>query len=177
MRIDSELKLKLRCEVLAQSVEAMKPVYFSQLSDTQRHLLETMVGAAIWYLPQSWELWTGRVSVNALRSIKEGKQPTRDHHYPRKVAARELFQFGQDELSGETLYRLYTEKYGRFNLITPVENRSVMKYQRSAVFVDPDQAYQRAGIQLVSSDEIRSLLDRTKPIRSENVNSSHAKTY
>ena len=54
-----------------------------------------MIGAAIWYLPQGKELWTGDISIDALKNLFESDEPqkitlTKDHHFPRKVAAAEL---------------------------------------------------------------------------------------
>ena len=86
-----------RAEVLARTVISQQSFYQSpDCSDKQRQLLETMVGAAIWYLPQGEDLWTGCISLQALSQLANADKPksvklTKDHHFPRKVAAAELW--------------------------------------------------------------------------------------
>jgi hypothetical protein len=116
-----------------------------------------MIGAAIWYFPQGPESWTGRISAEALHSHHPESGETKpkltaDHEYPRKVAAVELLQINWDQTlePGEILLQLYAKKYGRFNYITPRENRSLMSYQRATAFQDPMTAYAFARIRLVS---------------------------
>ena len=95
MTKDANLRLLERADVVARTVMSQQAFYQShQCSPNQRQLLETMVGAAIWYFPQNDELWTGMISVDALKAFVHGGikavKLTKDHHYPRKVAASEL---------------------------------------------------------------------------------------
>ena len=156
MRSTKSLRLKERADVVARTVLSQLEFYQSeQCTANQRQLLETMVGAAIWYLPQSDELWTGGISVEALQALAASSQPkkvklTKDHRYPRKVAAAELFALNWsaiDDPSEEVLNR-YLGCYGQYNLVLPDENKRLVKYQKTQSFVSPEQAYQQAGIQL-----------------------------
>src|SRR5260370_37294235 len=105
---NSEQKLVERSAVLAELVRAMKPIYSRvDATDTQKDLLETMIGAAIWYMPQSKELWTGRISKEALKAKANGEKTCKDHNYPRKVAGRELLSLHDHELTGAHLLQLY----------------------------------------------------------------------
>ncbi len=45
--------------------------------------------------------------------------------------------------------RAFKNKYGRLHYITPEENKSVQPFQRSEVFLTPEEAYKKAGIVLI----------------------------
>lgn len=149
-------KLHERADIVARTVISQQPFYASaSCTANQRQLLETMVGAAIWYFPQGEDLWTGAVSVAALTVLGESLQPkkvklTKDHHYPRKFSAMELFNLDWSaiESPAEEVTSRYLERYGQFNYVLPEENKQLVKYQRSHTFVSPSHAYQEAGIEL-----------------------------
>lgn len=133
----------------------MRPVYESATIQ-QRALLETIIGAAIWYIPKPVHAWTGRISVGALRIFHpasgiEKPRLSEEHVYPRKVAARLLLQ--DTSLTGSSLATLFREKYGRVHLITSEENKAVQPFQRVGVFTSPDDAYSKAGIVFVELPE------------------------
>jgi hypothetical protein len=143
--------LEEKCSILADTIVAMRPVYLNA-TPRQRAFLETVIGAAIWYIPKPSSAWTGRMSVGALKMFHpdSGIQKPRfseEHVYPRKVAARLLLE--DKTLDGANLSALFQEKYGRLHFITSDENKSVQPYQRVAVFTTPDDAYEKAGIVLV----------------------------
>ena len=154
---DTSHRLLERADVVARTVISQQAFYqSSQCSPNQRQLLETMVGAAIWYFPQSDELWTGMISVDALRAFagttgSKAVKLTKDHHYPRKVAASELFALDWtsiDDPAAEVLQR-YLNRYGRFNYVLPEENKRLVKYQKTHSFKSPDRSYASAGIKLI----------------------------
>ncbi len=95
-KVTSEKKKLDKAEVIARTVISQQPFYKSvDCNENHRQLLETMVGAAIWYLPQGKDLWTGEISIDAIKKLSETHQLgslTKDHNYPRKVAASELFK-------------------------------------------------------------------------------------
>ena len=105
----SEINLKNRildkADVIARTVMSQQEFYFSKsCNSNHKQLLETMIGAAIWYLPQGKDLWTGDISIDALKKLFESEEPqkitlTKDHHYPRKVAAAELFKLNWSTFS------------------------------------------------------------------------------
>jgi hypothetical protein len=146
-------KLSARCHTLAATVRAIKPVYIDKLNTkTQKDFVETMIGAAIWYLPQAGELWTGMISVDALKALQAGTkitELTKDHNYPRKCAARELLELSDEHLTTESVLHLYKTKYGRLNFVTSEENRRLMKYQKAETFSTPQNAYSKASVTLV----------------------------
>src|SRR5207249_2275191 len=166
----AETRLLEQCQVLAKAIRLLAPLYReASLLPSQRQLIDTTVGAAIWYLPQGNDLWTGRISVEALRvhlPSSAGQLPTltKDHQYPRKVTAARLLSLDWSTISdpaAELLTR-YKKEYGTFNLVLKHENRRLMKYQRGRTFEDPTQAYASAGIKLleVSRDELADVKRR-----------------
>jgi hypothetical protein len=82
----------------------------------------------------SEECWTGNISIEMINSHhpNSGNQEPRltaDHEYPRKIAAADLlarYVIENTNLRDEPLH-LYLSKYGRFNYITPRENRTLMR--------------------------------------------------
>jgi hypothetical protein len=77
-----QLRLAEKLAALVTVVRALKPVYECAGEKKElRRLIETLIGAAIWYLPQSKNLWTGQISLLALRALPNVKL-SRDHNIP-----------------------------------------------------------------------------------------------
>ena len=137
---DSNFNNKIldKADVIARTVISQQDFYFSEnCNENHKQLLETMIGAAIWYLPQGKELWTGDISIDALKKLFESDKPhkitlTKDHHYPRKVAAAELFKLNWSTFlsPAEEVLQRYQNIYGRYNLVLPEENKRLVKYQK-----------------------------------------------
>ena len=147
--------LEEQCAVVAALIIAIRPVYGSA-SARQRALLETIVGAGLWYIPKPSRAWTGFMSLGALRAFHPDSGVDRpklseEHIYPRKVAAQLLLE--DLALDAASLASAFREKYGRVHLITSEENKMVQPHQRAGVFVSPEAAYVSAGIQLVEIAE------------------------
>ena len=143
-----EEKLNDQCAVVAALIVAMRPVY-QGANERQRALLETIIGAGIWYIPKPAGAWTGLISIGALQTFHpqtgvSSPKLSEEHMFPRKVTARLLLE--DPLIDGPTLAALFREKYGRVHLITPEENKAVQPYQRVGVFTSPEVAYEKAGI-------------------------------
>ena len=162
-------RLLERAEVIARTVISQQEFYAnSSVTANQRQLLETVIGASIWYLPQSESLWTGDISIEALKALGEASSPkkiklTKDHHYPRKVAAAELFALDWSAIEDQTLEVAvrYINRYGKFNYVLPEENKSLVKYQKTHNFISPVQSYADAGIELrhISGHLLKAILN------------------
>ncbi len=144
-------RIAKQCTVLSEVILSIRPVY-TQADPQQRALIETMIGAAIWYLPKPPDAWTGFISLCALQAFHpssglEEPKFSEEHLYPRKIAARRLLE--DDSLCSVGLTRAFKNKYGRLHYITPEENKSVQPFQRSEVFLTPEEAYKKAGIVLI----------------------------
>ena len=109
-----EARLREQCEVVASLITVMRPVYESA-SPRQRALLETILGAAIWYIPKPVRAWTGQISRGALQAFHPDSGNGRprlseEHVYPRKVAARLLLS--DMSLTGESMANQFEKNMG-----------------------------------------------------------------
>jgi hypothetical protein len=163
----------------------MLPLYHNgSTTRNQKHLIETMIGAAIWYFPQGKELWSGAISIEAIKAFHPNSgtskpKLTADHEYPRKVAATELLHrdWSQETDPGKTMLQLYKSRYGRFNLVTPRENKLLVNHQRETVFRDPQTAYELAGIRLlaITSDQLALVKSRSQELIEMLLGEGHTK--
>lgn len=140
-----------------------KEIYHStKTNDDQKKFMETMISAGIFYLPNSLENWTGMISEECLRQIKLNKKytPTKEHHYPRKIAATYLLNNIDKVESGELdLVDFYLNNCGRYNFVTRSENTKLKKHQKSEVFIDSKTSYSEAKINLleISKEDYKKL--------------------
>ncbi|MBM3919317.1 MAG: hypothetical protein FJ344_07440 [Sphingomonadales bacterium] len=149
--------LKEKASVLSQIILLSHKLYSEgNLTEHQKGLIETLIGAGIWYLPSSTELYSGFISREAYESVIRDPLNTKlveEHAFPRKVAGHLLYSqkeyFSELTPNGDGLLRLYWEKFGRFNLVLKSENDRLKKYQKKSVFVNEETAYKLAGIELV----------------------------
>ena len=161
----NEKKLKERCSILRKCIINLFEIYHNvNTNEDQRKLIETMIGVAIFYLPNA-DLWTGKGSEEALKLLKQGEpisKLTREHEFPRKLAAKEVLtsELNNLEESEDRLFELYTDKYGKWNYVTKKENNILKKFQKEASFISSTDSYLKAGIKLVEID--RNLLQTSK---------------
>lgn len=155
-------KLKERCEILEKIVKSLSIIYKDEnTSADQKKLIETTIGAAIFYLPHSELYWTGRISKEAIDAlIKDPKCTlTKEHQFPRKIAAKELLTNTKVYNKEITIQELYEGKYAKYNYVTPSENKKISRHQRDDVFEDIEIAYANAEIELVTitSEDLKKL--------------------
>lgn len=169
--MESNRKLKEKCDALAEMVISIAPIYISNLHNkNKKQLIETTIGASIWYLPHGIEFWTGNISFEAISQFLTSSTPklSKDHQYPRKVAARDLLLYNWDEIEkpGDRLLSLYKQSYGMYNFITPRENKYLTAFQKENVFISIEKSYQEAGIHLikVTEHELRKIKKRDKQL-------------
>ena len=142
--------LKSKTKVLSEVLMATKSIY-DDANKEQKALLETLIGAAIWYLPSSAELYSGKISKAAYDLIKQGDYPklVEEHSYPRKIAGRFLYENAGKLIDNpDFLADKYKELFGRFNLVLKNENDRLKPFQKVDSFIDEKDAYERAGLQL-----------------------------
>jgi hypothetical protein len=163
---EREEKIRLHCSVLAEVILAIRPVYL-RAAKPQQALLETMIGAAIWYIPKPVDAWTGKISKKALAEFHpdSGTKKVRlseEHVYPRKIAAKRLIQ--NNDLTAKGMESIFREEYGRLHYITPEENKTAIRFQKSDVFTTPEEVYRQAGIELVSVErtDLRAIKKRDR---------------
>jgi len=143
--------LKSKTNVLTEFVIATKGIY-DKASFDQQGLLQTLLGAGVWYLPSSLELYSGKISQTALDAITENSniKLVEEHSFPRKIAGR-FFYENSEKLKDNPDYfsQKYIETFGRFNLVLKSENDKLKRYQRLDSFTSEAESYERAGIKLV----------------------------
>jgi hypothetical protein len=149
--------LEKRALVLSQLILNTQEVY-RNAEESEKGLLEKLVGDAIWYLPNLPELFNQKISKAALASLEENPSKTRlveEHAIPRKVAGRLLYTTYVEELEKDpnTLTRLYLDFFGRYNLVLKSEYDRLRKVQRTTVFTTEEEAYKKADIELVEFSE------------------------
>jgi len=153
-----EKKIKERCSALAGVLQKIRPLY-SRASEEQKHFLETMIGAGIWYIPAPQGAWTGYISIESIKLFQNsGAKPTvsYEHVIPRKIAARELLK---KPITEDVLRRHFINKYCKVHYVTPRENKVLMRFQRKPEFDASLSSYQKAGIRLVkvTNDELKKI--------------------
>ena len=161
---DRDEKIRLHCATLTKVIQAVRPTYIDA-AGPQKALLETMIGAAIWYIPKPQHAWTGMISEAALRSFHPASgiprpKVSEEHVYPRKVAAKQLLE--EMNLTPDKMLQSFVTRYALVHYITPDENKAVTRFQRTSVFKSPDEAYQLAGIRFlpIKREDIRKIKSR-----------------
>lgn len=162
-------KLKDRCEILEKVIISISDIYKVEANDDQKRLIETILGAAIWYLPHGEKYWTGEISEGAIHALKHNPNPrlTKEHQFPRKIAAKELLnQTAEISTKEASLLKLYEEKYAKFNYVTPEENKRISRHQRDDVFVDIEKAYKLAEIKLkkITKNDLKKMRKGLSPL-------------
>jgi len=144
--------LETRAALLSQLI-CNNAALYQAAAPGEQGLLEVLIGAAIFYLPNTPELYSGKISEQALACLQSdlpGTKLVEEHGIPRKVAGRMLFTTYLDELRQDpkALERLYLEKFGRYNLVLKKENDRLRKFQKASVFTSEESSYTQAGIVL-----------------------------
>ena len=150
MARNTEQDNRNKFQAVVELVRGIQPYYHSA-DASGRQLIETTIGAAIFYLPSSKSrLWSGMIS-ESLRDVDRSKWCA-DHMYPRKVSAMKLLGTDWGEIADPPQYLsdLYYNELGRYHYVTKQENARLKQYQDPSRFQDPQQAYRDCGITLVS---------------------------
>lgn len=145
--------------------------YSESTSNKQRSTFQVIVGAAIFYMPTTNDLYSGFMSVNAkekLGSTKETKL-VKEHSFPRKVGGRLLYELYKKEidrggeLTLDDFVELYQTRLGKYNFVLKEENEKLKQYQKISDQLDSDsflelienietRTYQNAGVRLCNMD-------------------------
>lgn len=150
-------KQKMKYNVTSKLLKTIKKLY-DESNIYEKSFIETIVGAAVFYLPSGSELWSGKISIEALKSFlpekKFSRKIVKEHEYPRKVVSKVLLEENWDKGDiAAKLQKLYKKMYGRYNYVTSKENGKLRKYQKVDSFKDPCECYKDAGIQLITVDQ------------------------
>ena len=142
-------KINSKFLALAEMIKAIQPAYLKS-DKAGRDLIETTIGAAIFYLPSSKKkLFSGLISEEA----KKNGERCKEHMYPRKVSAQRLLTTDWSDVtdSGKHLSDLYHLELGRYNYVTKKENQLLKPHQKIGNFISPEHSYAAVGIKLLTS--------------------------
>jgi len=123
-------------------LDQIRETYHQTEEPNQRSYLEVVLGAAIFYLPSLNSHFNGFISVAALKGYLKGERRVKDHIYPRKRAARELFS---KKITVEELTERYTNNLALYMYITSSENSRLINYYE--YYEDHDKAMEALGIE------------------------------
>ena len=138
------------CKTLEAMVDNTRDVYLNSNEDNKA-FMQTVIGAALWYLPNQSDSFSGYISKELLLQyfINGTKETSKseEHIFPRKISAKELFEIL--DLSDGYVLSLYKERYCKLSYITPEENKKAIQFQKVGRFSNPKNTYLSAGIKLV----------------------------
>lgn len=154
----TEERLIERCIALEKLILEIKPFYSNEnTTENQKAFLETIIGAGLWYFPHGKNYWNKKISQNAIEQLRQNSQLrlTKDHVYPRKGSAKKLLTEDLG-LTGEgfQLFSLYEGELAVYVVVTSEENRRLINIQRDFEYGNWQEAYKRAGIELVDFNEL-----------------------
>ncbi len=160
---DREKKIRKNCEYFLIKLNALKKVYQDKRCADKKGLIETGVGADIFYMGQSlFPFWTKKMSIGLIEQFhpknlitNDKYTGTPDHDYSRKFSGKELLN--ADWLNENTdldkFMELFKNKYARWNLVTKEENNNLKKlFQTEQMYNKPRLCYVKAGVKLKAID-------------------------
>lgn len=146
----STIKKIEKLESLALIISNLKSIY-NDSTEVQKSFIETTVGAALFYVDNSKELYSGKISSAAYEALKNKKknisQLTKEHYMPRKQSAKEMLEL--NSICNKKLTHDFYTKLGVYNYVLPDENKKLIKFQKKHPS-NPDAAYKEAGIELLN---------------------------
>ena len=109
---------------------ALFEAYNSDITDKAKTVIETTMGAMIFYMPQSVEQsWSKKISRQCfLESLQEKvKKMVKDHEIPRKFAAKICLQ-RNEPFDLEEFTEQYWRRFSGFTYVTTNENRRLVNW-------------------------------------------------
>ena len=149
--------MNTRIELLAKFIISTAPIYHAkETNGRQKALMETIVGAGVFYLPHGTNLYSGYISKAAIIALEQNNKTklVKEHPFPRKITGKlcytEYLTLIENDL--ENLERLYYKKFGIWNYVLEGENKKLIQHSKSHNFIDEKTSYLLSGIELVPID-------------------------
>ena len=142
-----------KCYIISEIVNKMRDIY-NKSNIKQKAFLETIIGAALWYLPKPSNYWSGFISIDLIKGFSSNKNTkiSEEHIIPRKISAKELLKI-DIPLTAEYINEKYLSKYCKIHYLTQDENKRARKYQKDNVYTNSDDVYKKAEIVLIEINE------------------------
>jgi hypothetical protein len=129
------------------------------LNEKDKTFFQTVLGAAIYYLPHPERCWNRRISLNVINHVLEGGNKVKDHIIPRKLAAKNLLELANPSSLNE-FDTVYWEVYSKFTYVTTNENYQLRNYYNNGLTYD--KAANEIGIlwfdKLINHLELRNFM-------------------
>lgn len=170
MESGQETRTSELCKTLEAMVDNTRGIYMNSNEDTKA-FMQTVIGAALWYLPKQSDSFSGYISKELLSQyfINGTKETSKseEHIFPRKISAKELFEIS--DISEGYVLSLYKERYCKLCYITSGENKKAIQFQKFGRFGSPKNTYLSAGIKLVhiSNEEWNTVKRNNKQVIEE----------
>ena len=124
--------------VLKKLLHCSKIIYRDLEESKERTFLETIIGAAIFYLPNRVnEHFSGYISIEAIKSYLNSGKMVKDHMMPRRYSAARVLN---SEYSLENFVTDFHNEFASFMYVTSKENKKLVNYD--------DDSYDNALIRL-----------------------------
>jgi hypothetical protein len=171
---DKMAVIKDRCAIIAEIINKIKDTYLNS-NENQKAFIQTIIGAAIFYIPKPQNYWSGYISAEAIKGFRDIKRfiPSQEHNTPRKDAAKELLEMNKG-LTTDIVEEKYTEKYCKLHYLTLKENKIVIKHQKKCNG-NYEKAYNEAGIKLIliNKNILKQLRERNIEVIEELLSSNN----
>lgn len=133
--------------VLKKLLHCSQIIYREFEEPKKRAFLETIVGAAIFYLPNRVnEHFSGYISIEAIKSYLNSGKMVKDHILPRRYSAAKVLN---SEYSLDNFVTDFHNHFASFMYVTTQENKRLVNYDDDTY----DNALIRLGIEKFPSNE------------------------
>lgn len=112
-------------EALSKLLMPIRRVYRKLNIDIQKRYIETVIGAAIFYLPQSRQNFSGFASIGAIKQYLTKGNLVKDHIIPRRKSAMEILKSNMDAKEVE---RQYEKHFSKYMFVSSKENHALKNY-------------------------------------------------
>lgn len=121
-RQDKHAQLEELAPVIADTLNALRPVYKKHKSRAARMKMKDTIAACLYYLPQ--------FPKNSPFIDEDNRPAVNNHIYPRAKAALELLT-AEDDITPSEFVKAYEMRYGVVEFISHKVNKSVKHFRAS----------------------------------------------
>jgi hypothetical protein len=133
--------------VLKKLLRCSQTIYKDLIDLKEKAFLETIIGAAIFYLPNRVnEHFSGYISLEAIKSHLNSGKMVKDHMMPRRYSAASVLN---PEYSLDNLIADFHNQFASFMYVTSQENKRLVNYEDDSY----DNALIRLGIEKFPRNE------------------------
>lgn len=148
---ESQIDEHPKFSVLKKLLHCSQIIYRDLEESKERTFLETIIGAAIFYLPNRVNKhFSGYISIEAIKSYLNSGKMVKDHMMPRRYSAARVLN---SEYSLENFVTDFHNQFASFMYVTSQENKRLVNYDDDSY----DNALIRLGIEKFPIQETEKL--------------------